>query len=94
MSLSEISQNLNTIGSYIVDMDTTIQISGELLEKLKKRKMGSRESYENIIWDLLEDTMELSEQTKKDMEESRKEYKRGEVVSFEEIKKRMKNVQN
>ena len=75
-------------------MDTTIQISGELLEKLKKRKMGSRESYENIIWDLLEDTMELSEQTKKDMEESRKEYKRGEVVSFEEIKKRMKNVQN
>jgi len=94
LSLSEISQNLNTIGSYIVDMDTTIQISGELLEKLKKRKMGSRESYENIIWDLLEDTMELSEQTKKDMEESRKEYKRGEVVSFEEIKKRMKNVQN
>jgi predicted transcriptional regulator len=73
-------------------MATTIQISKELLESLKKRKIHSKESYEEIIWDLLEDTMELSEETKRNIEESRAQYERGEVVSFEEIKKRMNNV--
>jgi len=75
-------------------MDTTIQVSSELLETLKKRKMNLKESYENVIWDLLEDTMELSEQTKKDIAQSREEYKRGEVVSLEDIKRKMKNVHN
>ena len=75
-------------------METSIQVSRELLENLKKRKMHEKESYEEVIWDLLEDTMELSEQTKRDIEESRKEYKRGEVVSFEEIKRKLKNVRH
>jgi len=57
---------------------------------LNKRKLNSRESYENIIWDLLEDTMELSEETRRDIEKSREEYRRGEVVSFEEIKRKLK----
>lgn len=73
-------------------MVTTIQVSGELLDSLKKRKLSVKESYEEVIWDLLEDTRELSEETKRNIEESRKQYERGEVVSFEEIKKRMKNV--
>lgn len=75
-------------------MDTTIQVSNELLETLKKRKMNVKESYENIIWDLLEDTMELSEQTKKDIVLSREEYKKGEVISFDEIRRKMKNVRD
>jgi hypothetical protein len=69
-------------------MDTTIQISKDLLEKLKKRKMSEKESYEDIIWDLLEDTMELSEETKKDIEESRKQFKEGKTISLEDIKKK------
>ena len=71
-------------------MDTTIQVSKELVNTLNKRKLNSRESYENIIWDLLEDTMELSEETRRDIEKSREEYRRGEVVSFEEIKRKLK----
>ena len=71
-------------------MDTTIQVSKELVNTLNKRKLNSRESYENIIWDLLEDTMELSEETKRDIEKGREEYRRGEVVSFEEIKRKLK----
>ena len=71
-------------------MDTTIQVSNELLERLKKRKMNSRETYEDLIWDLLEDTMELSEQTKKDIEEARKQYAKGEFYTHEEVKKRLK----
>ena len=76
-------------------MDTTIQISKELLELLKQRKMGLKESYESVIWDLVEDTMEIDEQTRKEIEESRGEYKKGKVHSWENIKKELKlNVQN
>jgi len=34
--------------------------------------------------------MELSEETKRDIEKGREEYRRGEVVSFEEIKRKLK----
>ena len=83
-------EDLNTILSYIIDMDTTIQVSKELLNRLQKMKVHSKESYEDIIWDLLEDTMELSEQTKKDIEESRREIKEGKFVTLEDIKKKYK----
>ncbi len=75
-------------------MDTTIQVSKDLVNTLNKRKIHSRESYEDIIWDLLEDTMELSEETKRDIEKSREEFKKGEFVSFEEIKRRLKAKRN
>ena len=71
-------------------MATTIQISENLLETLKKRKMSEKESYEEVIWDLIEDTMELSEQTKKDIEESRKQIKEGKFHRWEDIKKELK----
>ncbi len=69
---------------------TTIQISTELLNNLKNRKIVEKESYEELIWDLLEDTMELSEQTKKDIEQSRKEVMEGRTVPLEEIKRRLR----
>jgi len=69
-------------------MDTTVQISKDLLETLKKRKLATRESYESVIWDLLEDTMELSEETKKNIEEGRKQIERGETISLSKLKKK------
>ena len=71
-------------------MATTIQISEELLKTLKKRKINDKESYENIIWDLLEDTMELSEETKREMEISRQQIRDGKVHNWEDIKKELK----
>ena len=68
-------------------MATTIQVSQQLLEKLKKRKIYDKESYEDLIWDLLEDTMTLNEETKKEIEISRKQAKEGKVHTFESIKK-------
>jgi len=72
-------------------MDTTIQISRGLLEKLKLMKQYKKESYEEIIWDLLEDRMEFSEETKRNIEQSRKEIAEGKTVSLEEIKKKMRS---
>ena len=69
-------------------MATTIQISGELLQELKNRKMYDSETYEGIIWDLIEDTMELSEETKKNLEIAEKQVKEGKVHSFEEVMKK------
>lgn len=70
-------------------MATTIQISEELKKELSKRKFSDRETYENIIWDLLEDTMELSEKTKKELEESREEIKKSKVSTLAQIKKEL-----
>ena len=71
-------------------MDTTIQISKDLLNKLQLMKMHSKESYEDIIWDLLEDRMELSEETKRNIAEARKEIKQGKFATLESIKKKYK----
>ena len=50
-------------------MDTSIQVSKELLEKLKMMKIHNKESYEEIIWDLIEDRLEFSDETKKNRTE-------------------------
>jgi hypothetical protein len=68
-------------------MATTIQISDELQSTLTKKKMFDRETYEEIIWDLLEDTMELSEETKRDIAQSREEIKKGKVYTLNQVKK-------
>jgi predicted transcriptional regulator len=70
-------------------MATTIQVSEKLIEELKGRKMHEKESYEELIWDLLEDTMELSEETKKRIAQAEKEIKEGRTVSLEEVKKKL-----
>ena len=66
---------------------TTIQISKDLQEKLEARKIFDRESYEEVISDLLEDTMELSEETKKELEQARAEIKAGKFKTLGQIKR-------
>ena len=64
-------------------MATTIQVSDNVKQKLEKMKFFSRETYNEIIERMLEDEMELSEQTKKELEERRK----GKSISHEDIMK-------
>jgi len=73
-------------------METTIQISKELLEKLKQMKIHEKESYESLIWDLVEDRMEFSEETKKAIKEYEKDMKEknfDKFTSLENIKKEL-----
>lgn len=70
-------------------MVTSIQISEELKEALKKRKMSSSETYEDIIWDLLEDAMELSDETKLAIAQAEEEYQEGDTLSLDELKKEL-----
>jgi len=70
-------------------MVTSIQISEELKKVLSKKKLSERETYENIIWNLLEDNMELNEQTKKELEVSRKEIKEGKIITLNKLKEEL-----
>jgi len=70
-------------------MDTTIQISKKLQKELLKRKFFDKETYEEIIWDIIEDTAELTEQTKKDIAVARAQIKAGKVHTFAKVKKEL-----
>jgi hypothetical protein len=70
-------------------MDTTIQISKRLQQELLKRKFFNKETYEEIIWDIIEDTSELNEQTKKDIAEARAQIKAGKVHTLAKVKKEL-----
>lgn len=70
-------------------MATTIQISDEVKSFLERMKVYERETYNEIILDLIEDRLELNEKTKKECEEASKRIDAGEFVTHEEAKKRL-----
>ena len=71
-------------------MATTIQISGELQKELNRKKLYDRETYEELLWNMIEDTTELSEETKKELAEARKEISEGKIHTFDEVKKELR----
>ena len=70
-------------------MATSIQISEELQREIMNRKIYDKETYEEVIWDLIEDTQELSEQTKKEIAQARAEIKAGKSHTLAEVKKKL-----
>lgn len=70
-------------------MATTIQITESLQDALFKRKFFERETYEEVIWDLMEDVKEINEETKRELEIARKEAKQGKVHSLAAVKKEL-----
>jgi predicted CopG family antitoxin len=67
-------------------MPTTIQISDNVKTILDKMKMIERETYNDIIERMIEDDMELSTKTKKEIEERMKNPK---LLSHEDARKRL-----
>jgi hypothetical protein len=51
--------------------------------------MYAKETYEEVIWDLIEDTMELSEETKRDIKQAEKEFAEGKTHTLAEVKKEL-----
>lgn len=77
------------MAGYIVPMATTIQVSKALVETLREKKLFDKESYEEVIWDLLEDTQELSDETKRHLREAEEDVKKGRVRTHADIKKEL-----
>ena len=65
---------------------TTVQLTRELVNALRFKKMYDKESYEDIIWDLLEDSKEVNSETKRDIAVGLAEIRAGKAVSLEKIK--------
>jgi len=70
---------------------TSIQVDACLLEELKKMKTFDRESYADIIRDLIEDRKELNDETRKEIEEARAEIKVGKYYTLDEVKRQLKS---
>jgi predicted Mrr-cat superfamily restriction endonuclease len=70
-------------------MVTSIQISEGLQKELTKRKFFEKETYEEVIWDLVEDSQELSEEAKEEIALARAEIKEGKVHTLAEVKKEL-----
>lgn len=66
-------------------MSTTIQISDSIRAKLERMKLFSRESYNEVIERMIEDELELNEQTKKEIEEAKK----GKSIPHSQVKARL-----
>lgn len=70
-------------------MATTIQVSNKLMHALKRRKQYDQESYEETIWNLMEDTMEISNETRREIEQARIDIKTGRFYTHEQVKKKL-----
>lgn len=70
-------------------MVTTIQVSEKLLDTLKQRKLYDKESYEEVIWNILEDSFELNDATKKSIQQAREDIKSGKSYTHEQVKKKL-----
>jgi len=70
---------------------TTIQINQETLERLKMFKQHQRESYEEVLNNLLDEAEEdvLSEEEIQDIQIALEEVKRGETIPIEQVAKEM-----
>jgi len=70
-------------------MATTIQISDVTKQILDKMRLFGRETYNDVIDRMIEDNQELSEKTKKEIEEARKRIKAGKFLTQEQAEKKL-----
>lgn len=68
-------------------MATTIQVSEELKKRLDSLKLVTSETYEDVIWDLVEDRLELSEATLAAIRASEEDVKAGRTISLEDVRR-------
>lgn len=65
---------------------TTIQITYALKKMLDDMKLFYRETYNDVIEMLVEDSKELSAETKKEIEKARLEISKGKFKTHEQVK--------
>lgn len=70
-------------------MATTIQVSDKLQKELANLKMFDKQTYEEVIWELMEDSRELDKETKKEVAQARQEIKEGKYHTLEEVKREL-----
>lgn len=69
-------------------MATTIQISDNVREVLCRMKMVEKESYNDVLERMIEDDLELSEQTRKELFAAAARAKAGHTITQADVEKR------
>ena len=72
-------------------MKSCLKVSAEVKEMLENMKINERETYENVILDLIEDHLELNSEFRKEIEKALEEVKKGETIPFEKVVRLMKS---
>ena len=73
----------------MTDGNTTIRISLELEKELTKLRKNDNESYEEVIWSLIEDSQELSDEARADLKEAEEDVREGRVFTLDQVKKEL-----
>ena len=68
---------------------TTIQVQDDTKSVLDHMKLYRRETYDDVIVRILEDTRELNEETKEDLKRARKEISEGRFKTHEQVGKEL-----
>ena len=66
-------------------MATTIQVSQELKDRLSFRKASEKDSYEEVIWDLLEDQLSLKDSVLDKISNGIKDFEDGNFFTMDEV---------
>ena len=74
-------------------MYTTIKVSRDVKEILENMKISPSESYEDVIWDLIEDHLELNPEFRKSLELAEREIEEGKTVSMAELLEELEETQ-
>ena len=64
----------------------TIRVSEDLKKELRQRLQDTDDTYEGVIWGLLENGMNLSAKTKKEIAKSLEEHRQGTSCTMEEMR--------
>ncbi len=68
---------------------TTIQLSRELKKTLDGMKLHPRETYNDVLERLIEDTRELDAKTKREIQKAIREIEAGKFRTHEQVRKEM-----
>ena len=66
-------------------MPTTIQVSNALKAELTALKLYERETYDEVLWNLIEDSRELSREALALLAEAEADVAAGRLVSLDEL---------
>ena len=69
--------------------NTSIQIKKKTKSKLDQLKLSRRDTYNDVIEYLIEDSSELNQETLKEIQNALEEYKQGKYITLEETKREL-----
>ena len=72
-----------------MEENTSIQIKKKTKKILDSLKISKRETYNDVIDNFIEDSLNLNEETLEDIQKAMEEYEQGQFISLKEAKQQL-----